>query len=246
MSDDTATGDRRAVCFDMDGVLVDSEDYWHPAERERILPEVLDGEQPDLDEITGMNYREIYAYLAENYDVTASESEFVALYDETAESIYGEQVRLLSGTHDLLDGLRDRGIAVALVSSSPTAWIDTVRDRFGLSFDLVCSADEFDGPGKPEPGVYEAAMNDLDVTPAETVVVEDSANGVRAGAQSGARVIAYRDDHNADADLSPADGVVSSPEALRAAVLGAVGGAVDSSAVDSGPPDSGTADGAEN
>jgi HAD superfamily hydrolase (TIGR01509 family) len=216
---DTAT---IAVCFDMDGVLVDSEDYWHPAERERILPEVLDGEIPDLDEITGMNYREIYDYLDEHYETAVPKAEFVRLYDETARKLYGEQVRLLPGTAALLATLRERGVRTAVVSSSPPAWIETVLARFDLSFDAIHSADEFDGPGKPEPGVYEAAIADLGATPETTVVVEDSANGVRAGALSGATVIAFRDDHNAEADLSPADEIVESAAELREAVLAAV------------------------
>ncbi|MEZ3116767.1 HAD family hydrolase [Halobaculum sp. MBLA0147] len=137
---------------------------------------------------------------------------------------YGEQVRLLPGTSDALADLHERGVATAVVSSSPTDWIDTVLERFDLAVDRVRSADEYDGPSKPEPGVYEAAMEDLGVAPAETVVVEDSANGVRAGARAGAWVIAYRDEHNADSDLSPADEVVESADALWTAVSAATSG----------------------
>lgn len=206
------------VCFDMDGVLVDSEDYWHPAERDRILPAVLDGEHPDLDEITGMNYREIYAHLDDEYDVNVSEDEFVAIYDETATEVYGERVRLLPGADEFVADLRDSGVPVALVSSSPPHWIDVVLDRFGLAFDLVASAAEFDGPGKPEPGLYEGAIEELGGVPERGVVVEDSRNGVLAAHRAGARVIAFRDDHNADTDLSEADAVAESPEELFDAV----------------------------
>lgn len=211
-------GEPVVVCFDMDGVLVDSEDYWHPAERERIFPAVLDGEHPDLDEVTGMNYREIYAYLDEEYDTVVDESEFVDRYDEAAGEIYGEEVRLLPGADEFVADLRAEGVPVALVSSSPRAWIGTVLDRFGLAFDLVRSAEEFDGPGKPDPGIYEAAIADLGGDPEGAVVIEDSENGVRAAVAAGAYTIAYRDDHNADTDLSAADEVASSPDDLFAAV----------------------------
>ena len=206
------------VCFDMDGVLVDSEDYWHPAERDRILPEVLDGDVPDLDEITGMNYREIYAHLDDEYEVAVSEEEFVDVYDETATEVYGERVRLLPGAREFVEELRDAGVPVALVSSSPPHWIDVVLDRFDLAFDLVASAAEFDGPGKPEPGLYEDAIEDLGGVPEHAVVVEDSRNGVLAAHRAGARVVAFRDDHNADTDLSEADAVVEGAEELFDAV----------------------------
>ena len=208
--------ERVVVCFDMDGVLVDSEDYWHPAERERIFPRVLDGDHPDLDEVTGMNYREIYAYLDEEYETTVDEAEFVDLYDEIADEVYGEEVELLTGAAEFVASLREDGIPVGLVSSAPPAWIDTAVERFGLEFDLIRSAEEFDGPGKPEPGLYEAAIADLGGDPA--VVVEDSEHGVRAGAAAGARVVAYRDEHNAESDLSAADEIAEFPEKLIAAV----------------------------
>ncbi|WP_275673098.1 HAD family hydrolase [Halobaculum magnesiiphilum] len=210
------------VCFDMDGVLVDSEDYWHDAEREEILPRVLaDGSRtPDLDEVTGMYYGEIYDYLAEHYEVAVDKDEFMSLYEETAESIYGERVELLDGAGEFVADLRAAGVPVALVSSSPRDWIETVLDRFDLAFDLVAPAEEFDGPGKPEPGLYEAAIRDLGGTVDRAVAIEDSANGVLAAARSGAYTIAVRDDHNRDSDLSPADEVVDrdDPAALYEAV----------------------------
>jgi len=210
------------VCFDMDGVLVDSEDYWHAAEREEILPRVLaDGaDSPELDEVTGMYYGEIYDYLAEHYEVVVDKDEFMTLYDETAESIYGERVELLSGAREFVDELRDAGVPVALVSSSPRDWIEVVLDRFDLAFDLIAPAEEFDGPGKPEPGLYEEAIRDMGGTVDRAVAVEDSENGVLAATRSGAYTIAVRDDHNAATDLSAADEVVDrdDPAALYAAV----------------------------
>ncbi|WP_348613614.1 HAD family hydrolase [Halobaculum rarum] len=206
----------------MDGVLVDSEDYWHVAEREEILPRVLaDGSPtPELDEVTGMYYGEIYDYLAEHYEVTVDKAEFMALYEETAKSIYGDQVELLAGARAFVDALRDAGVSVALVSSSPRDWIEVVLDRFDLAFDLIAPAEEFDGPGKPEPGLYEEAIRDMGGTVDRAVAIEDSENGVLAAARSGAYTIAVRDDHNADTDLSAADLVVDrdDPEALFAAV----------------------------
>lgn len=208
------------VCFDMDGVLVDSEDYWHAAEREEILPRVLDGDHPDLDEVTGMYYGEIYDYLDAEYETTVEKAEFMNLYDETAETIYGEQVDLLDGARAFVEELRGEGVPVALVSSSPRDWIDVVLDRFDLSFDLIAPAEEFDGAGKPEPGLFEAAIADLGGVPARAVVVEDSANGVLGAARSGAYTIAVRDAHNAETDLSAADEVVdrTDPEVLYDAV----------------------------
>ncbi|MFC6726421.1 HAD family hydrolase, partial [Halobium palmae] len=199
----TPTADAEAVLFDMDGVIVDSEDYWLDFEDETLFPETLSEPYPDNDEITGMNFREIYDYLDTNYELTASRQGFVDRYNETAEEIYGEQVALMPGFHDLLDALRDRGLKVGIVSSSPPDWIRVVIDRFDLGpFDVVASADEIDGPGKPQPDVYEGAAATLGVPPERCVVIEDSENGTRSAERAGMHVVGYRTETNAEATLS--------------------------------------------
>lgn len=209
-----------AALFDMDGVLVDSERYWHEFEESFVFPEATVGEPPNREAITGMNYREIYDYLDAEYGTDVVREEFVARYDEEAHRIYGDRVVLMDRAPDLFEDLRDRGRAVGVVSSSPRKWIDIVRQRFDLGpVDLVLSAEDIDGPGKPEPHVYEHAAAELGLDPEDCTVVEDSINGVRAAVRSGARCIAYRADHNANLDLSEADVVVDGPMELRAKLL---------------------------
>jgi beta-phosphoglucomutase-like phosphatase (HAD superfamily) len=75
-----------------------------------------------------MNYHEIYDYFEREYGVAMDKSEYLEWFEPTAEEIYGQDVDLLSGAQDLIDELRDRGITVALVSSSPAHWIQIVVD----------------------------------------------------------------------------------------------------------------------
>ena len=213
-----------ALLFDMDGVVVDSEDYWHRAEREALLPRVLAGEPPDLDEITGMPYREIYDYLDANYETTVSKTEFVELYDEAAETIYRERVELLDSFREIREAAREAGVPVGLVSSSPPTWMDYVLDRFDLDFDLALSDDDVEGPGKPEPDIYEAAAERLGVDAADCVAVEDSENGSLAAERAGMVVVGYRVAHNAETDLSACDVVCSGSEELREELLGLLAG----------------------
>lgn len=212
-----------AVCFDMDGVLVDSEDFWVPREVEELFPRLLPGADVDVAEITGMNYRDIYDYLAEHYDVAMGRAEFLAWYDGAAESIYGEDVTLLPGAVDLLADLRDRGVGVALVSSSPEHWIDVVLERFALEFDAVVSADAVDVPGKPAPDIYAHAAERVDAAPEATVAVEDSGHGIEAGRRAGMHVVGFKHGHADDTDRSGADYVASSPADLRAHLLARAG-----------------------
>ncbi len=210
-----------AVLFDMDGVLVNSEDFWVDFEREELFPAAVPDEDVDLAETSGMNFREIYDYLEEEYGTEISREEWIQRFNEAAEAIYTERADALEGLHDLLAELEGRGVPTALVSSSPHDWIGMVVERFDLEgeFDRVISADDIDAASKPAPDVFEYATDELDVPPEECVVVEDSENGIEAGARSGAIVVAYRIDAHGDIDRSSADEIVDSPAALRDAVL---------------------------
>lgn len=210
-----------AVLFDMDGVLVDSEDYWVTFQREDILPAAVPDADVDVAEVTGMNYRETYDYLEETYGTAISRSEFEARFEAAAREIYREHVDVLPGLTDLLADLDERGVATAVVSSSPHEWIGIVTERFDLeeAFDRVISAEEIDGDGKPAPDVFEYAAERVGVPPASCVVVEDSENGIVAASRAGTIVVAYRIDAHDDLDFSPADAVVDSPAELRETVL---------------------------
>ncbi|WP_254536916.1 HAD family hydrolase [Halomarina litorea] len=212
----------RAVLFDMDGVLVDSEPHWRRVWREEVFVDAERG-TPSLDEVTGRNYRESLRELADEYGFPKDVEHYAGLFDDAADEVYGERVTLTPGVTDLFATLRDRGHAVAIVSSSPREWIRAVVDRFDLPVDAVVSAMDVDGPGKPAPGVYEHAAERLDVAPVECIVVEDSAHGVRAGADAGATVVRFRRDEAATA-IEGADAVAEDPADLRETVLGLLDG----------------------
>jgi HAD superfamily hydrolase (TIGR01509 family) len=204
-----------AVLFDMDGVLVDSEDYWVEREREEIFLTVVEDGPVQPAEIAGMNYREIYDYLADHYAVTVDRETFLGIFDRTAREIYTEEADRLPGVESLLTDLHAAGHLTAIVSSSPHGWIDLVVDRFDLdAFDAVISAETVER-GKPAPDVYQYAADRLDVDPADCVAVEDSEHGVEAAVRAGMTVIGYRSGADEDVDLSAADVVVETPAALR-------------------------------
>lgn len=208
-----------ACCFDMDGVVVDSERHWVPLENDRILPSVVDappGEGPTAGEITGMNVEEAYALLEREHGTTVDLGEYLAVYDDAAAELYDERVALLPGFRELCEDLRTAGVAVALVSSSPHRWIDRVLDRFELhdAFDAVVSADDVPGPGKPAPDVYAHATERLGVDPTAAVAVEDSPHGTAAASAAGLDVVGYRTGASESVTFEDADLVVESADAV--------------------------------
>jgi HAD superfamily hydrolase (TIGR01509 family) len=213
-------GDIGGICFDMDGVLVQSEEYWVAEQRTHILPTTAPNDDIPVSAITGRNFRDVYPDLAADYGVEISRPAFEALFEAAGERIYGEEARLLAGAHDLLSALSAAGIPLALTTSSPREWIGLVDDPFGLldAFTTVVSADDLDGPGKPAPDIYERGAAELGVPPEACVAVEDSAAGVAAATGAGLHTIGFRGDGD-EADLSAAHEVVSGVDELRAALL---------------------------
>ncbi|MFC7157316.1 HAD family hydrolase [Halomarina halobia] len=211
----------RAVLFDMDGVLVDSEAHWQRVWREEVFAHVAG--DPSVREVTGRNYRESLADLDEDYGLPGGAERFARRFEAAADAVYGEAVSLTPGLPDLLDALRGRDLAVGVVSSAPEAWIRTVVERFDLDpLDVAVSAEHLDGPGKPAPGIYERAASALGVNPVECVVVEDSENGVRAAARAGATVVRFRRGDDVD-PTTGTDAVAADPAELRGTLLDLVG-----------------------
>ncbi|MDY6773694.1 MAG: HAD family phosphatase [Candidatus Nanohaloarchaea archaeon] len=206
-----------AVIFDMDGVIVDSEQYWHRLERQVFEEALKDADFEEvLEKATGRNYLETYELLREEYGIDMEREEFMERYDEAAEVIYGERVELMDGFRSLVEELKAEEIKIGLVSSSPRRWIGMVFDRFDLEglLDVVASTEDIEEEeGKPEPDIYLHAAEKLEVEPEQCVAVEDSENGVKAAENAGMYCIGYRN------ETGQADVTVGSPRELRETLL---------------------------
>ena len=211
----------RAVVFDMDGVIVDTEQYWVEAERDILDTALPAGHTVDPHDITGINVHEQYDMLSAEYELQVSQADYFELFDSEAEGVY-ERADLMPGFHALLQALIDQGVPIGLATSSYPRWIDIVFETHDLEayFDEVLSAANLDAPGKPEPDIYETITDRLGVPSTDLLVIEDSENGIAAAAGSGAYTIAYAPDGTDDGtDRSPADEIVTTPGSLRESIF---------------------------
>ena len=197
----------KAVIFDMDGVIVDSEARWKEVEAEFFRARVPGWKEADNDRITGLGVEDLHRFLVAEFDLAMGKVEFLAHCDVSARKVYRDRVDCSEGFLDLARRLQHRGVRTALASSSPERWVKLVVERFELSplLDAVVSADDVGGKTKPLPDLYLEAASRLNLPPGECLAVEDSAIGLLAAKRAGMRAAAYRTAHNEGQDLSAAD-----------------------------------------
>jgi HAD superfamily hydrolase (TIGR01509 family) len=198
----------KAVVFDMDGVIVDSEHQWRLCETELFRRHVPSWGDADHDKIVGMGVEDLHRHLTKNYGLTATYEVFMKECHDLACQVYGTRVTCTSGFTQVVDALRKAGLKVGLASSSPRAWIDMVIERFELAghFDAQACADDVpSGKTKPEPDLYLLCCKRLGVEPKDALAVEDSVFGVAAAKRAGLLCAAFRNGHNDEQNLSKAD-----------------------------------------
>jgi len=205
-----------AVVFDMDGVIVDSEQVWDDV-REQLAKEHggrwHDRAQADM---MGMSSPEWSRYMHEVIGLPESPEE---INDEVVRRMlarYAERTPLVDGAVEAVERLAPE-FKLAVASSSNRPLIASVLEYAGIAdrFDAVVSSEEVAG-GKPAPDVYLEAVRRLGVESERAAAIEDSANGIRAAHAAGMRVIALPNLHYPPAEdaLALADAVVSSPAEL--------------------------------
>lgn len=201
----------RAVIFDMDGVLVDSERQWKLASQAQMRRLAPRWSENDSEAVVGLGVIELHEYLERRHAPAPSRPEFLRLCDGLAEEVYGRRVTRAAGLPELLESLAARGVKVGLASSSPRPWVDMVLDRFALRsfFGALATGDETPGRVKPEPDLYLLAAARLGVAPGDCTAVEDSRYGVAAAKAAGMRCLALRSADNAGQDLSKADAEIT-------------------------------------
>lgn len=197
----------KAVIFDMDGVIVDSEAHWLEQESSFFHAAVPGWSAAHNDRITGLGVEDLYAYLVKEFGFTMGKVQFLNHCDQTAKKVYNERVDCAEGFLELARGLKHRGVRTAIASSSPARWVRLVVDRFALGplLDAVVSADDVGGKTKPLPDLYLEAAARLNLPPGECLAIEDTAIGLLAAKRAGLRAAGFRTAHNESQDLSAAD-----------------------------------------
>lgn len=179
-----------AVVFDLDGVIIDSEQIWDRV-RESLVKECGGrwSSQAQRD-MMGMSSLEWSRYMHDVLGLSASPEEISAEVVRRIEGIYRQELPLMKGAGQAVDRLAGCW-PLAVASSSNRQLIDLVLALAGLArhFSATISSEEVER-GKPAPDVYIEAARRLGIEPTRCVAIEDSENGVLSANAAGMRVIA--------------------------------------------------------
>jgi HAD superfamily hydrolase (TIGR01509 family) len=180
----------RAVAFDLDGVLLDSERIWDQARREVAIQHHGRWRDGATAAMLGMSSVEWSRYMRDTLDVDLPPGQIVDLVVANLLEQYRHRLPLLPGAVEAVQRT-GRQWPLALASSAGRPVIDTVLALAGLQqeFQATVSSEEV-RRGKPAPDVYLEAARRLGQPPRYCAAVEDSGNGIRSGVAAGMHVVA--------------------------------------------------------
>jgi len=184
---------KKAIIFDMDGVIVDSEIYWKQAEYEvfsSLGVELTDEDSEITKSMTTSEVTEFWygKYPWEGKDLNAVEQMVISRVIEFIETENCE----INGVKSFIEKLKTNEYKIGLATNSPNRIIPVVLNKLDILhlFDSTLSA-EFVEKGKPDPAIYHEAAKKLETLPEDCIVIEDSYSGMMAAKNAGMTVVAF-------------------------------------------------------
>ncbi|WP_082084226.1 HAD family hydrolase [Paenibacillus beijingensis] len=179
----------KAIVFDFDGLIVDTESIWYDCYRETLSALNLEFPIEVFSRCIGTHDTEMRNYLKE---VVGGEAQALQIVEAAArlhdDKILNVQER--QGVRDYLEEAKQAGLMIGLASSSSRKWIDRFLDELGLRsyFQTIKTSEDVTNI-KPDPELYLRAIESLGVEPSKAVAFEDSVNGAKAAKAAGLRCI---------------------------------------------------------
>jgi HAD superfamily hydrolase (TIGR01509 family) len=200
----------KAVIFDLDGVLIDSEPLHAMADNQLLINSGIHVPDNYFDRFVGVTNREMWGKIKNDYSIILSIEELMELQMPLKLKLLEEMdFKPIQGIIELLEDLKERNIPMAIASSSPRQFIEKVLEKIGVMqyFTILVSGEEVER-GKPEPDIFLKAAELLNVEPVACIVIEDSASGTIAAKRAGMKCIGYRNVNSGNQDLSNADLII--------------------------------------
>ncbi|MBX3420380.1 MAG: HAD family phosphatase [Pirellulaceae bacterium] len=195
----------RAVAFDMDGLLVNTEQLYTQVGHVLLERRGRRFTSQLKDAMTGLPSPQAFELMIQWESLSDTVETLEAESDALFAEILPQQLALLEGVHQLLDHVDRAGWPRCVATSSSPGFADSVLRLVSIRerFDFVITAHDVPR-GKPHPDIYHAAAQRMGVPTEQMMVLEDSHHGCKAGVTAGACTIAVPGEHSCGHDFSGA------------------------------------------
>jgi HAD superfamily hydrolase (TIGR01509 family) len=203
----------KAVLFDMDGVIVDTEPLHRKAYFLMFKDMGIDVTEAMYTSYTGQSTINICKQLVSYYNLDATPQTLVAIKRKHFKYLFenDNSLQLLDGVLALIKNYYNNGLTLVLASSASMPNINRIFERFDLDQYFVAKLSGADlKQSKPHPEIFIKAAQASGQPKKHCMVIEDSSNGIKAANDAGIFVVGYDSAHSTDQDYSKADKVVSS------------------------------------
>jgi HAD superfamily hydrolase (TIGR01509 family) len=203
----------KAVIFDMDGVIIDSEPSHLKLENEMYKKLGIEVTGDEHHTFVGTTSQYMWEALKNKHKLSQSLEELVK-HDRNIFFGYLNsdecEITLIDGVKDLIKELHDNGVNLAIASSSPLNVIEAIAKKFQIEeyFKVLVTGD-YVKQSKPEPDIFLFASEKLGINPENCLVIEDSHNGVLAAKKAGMKCVGINSGAGSQ-DISMADLVINS------------------------------------
>lgn len=203
----------------MDGVIVDTEPLHYFAYHKHFEHLNINVPHDLYATFTGLSTKNTYQRIKEVFSLEHEVADLIQSKRTFFNEVFDtkEDLELLPGVFNLIKNLHANGLQLVLASSASKETIKRVFDRFGLHqyFTHTVSGEDFP-QSKPHPAIFLRAAELADTPVAECIVIEDSANGIKASKAAGIYCIGYRSANTAPQNLGEADMVINHFDELDA------------------------------
>lgn len=183
----------KAIFFDMDGVLLDSERVWRDEYGDAFWNDIGVKELPPAlsEQIYGISMHDEHAILQREIGLSLTLDEYIAKYDKYSDLVYSS-AKLAENLEETLSHCKETGLYIAIVTSSVGNWVEKVLRRLSKDyFDLVVAVpDHPELKPKPQPDPYLYTLQRSGFRANQVIAVEDSNRGIQAAVTAGIYTIA--------------------------------------------------------
>ena len=193
----------RAVCFDLDGLMFNTEDVFYVSADVLLQRRGMRMSRGAMDAMLGRRPIESLTAFRDYMGLNEEPADLLAESRVIFHELLKEHLKPMPGLFDLLNLIEAQGLPKGVATSSPRDYLENILSRFDLipRFPLRLTAESVTH-GKPNPEIYLKAAEQLGVRPEQMLVLEDSETGTRAAAAAGAYIVSVPHEHTAGHDFS--------------------------------------------